>query len=249
MPGSTRTQRTAQGSHCIARLICLLLFILSTPLRATAAGTQSETTEIPPDFPFAIHILLFEGVEEEPVRSIISRLEREFGFPVKVLEARPAVDPEWKDPERNQYPALRVFEAAAAYAPENSARFLAFFPEDLYIGQMGFVFGLAHPDSKGALVSQFRLLSGEKSRQAERLYGEALHELGHTFGLKHCDPETPCVMRVARTVRAADARPNEFDPACRKKLDAAIGELKAALLQAQNTPGDGEQKKGEENSK
>jgi archaemetzincin len=206
---------------------------MSMPAMTTTENGNAEATTQSPDFPFAVYILIFEGVEEEPIQNIIPRLEQEFGFPVKVLDARPEVDPEWLNPERNQYPALRVLEESLAYAPENSARLLAFFSGDMYIAQTEFVFGLADPGSRGAVVSQFRLLSGEKQRQQARLANEALHELGHTFGLTHCPQVNKCVMSVARTVRAVDARSASFEPACRKKLNQAIAELKAELIEKQ----------------
>lgn len=62
----------------------------------------------------------------------------------------------------------------------------------------GYLFGLARPAGKVALISSHRLHSyppGEShpSLLVERMTKEAMHELGHLFDLTHCHNKT-CVM-------------------------------------------------------
>ena len=68
---------------------------------------------------------------------------------------------------------------------------------DLFIPVLTFVYGEAQLGGRAAVVSTARL-AVEQGRHdpalvAERIVKECVHELGHTFGLLHCD--TPgCVM-------------------------------------------------------
>ena len=47
----------------------------------------------------------------------------------------------------------------------------------------------------------------------ERLLKEALHELGHTYGLRHC-PDYTCVMSSSNGVERIDLKSAEFCPTC-----------------------------------
>ena len=47
----------------------------------------------------------------------------------------------------------------------------------------------------------------------ERLLKESLHELGHTYGLRHC-PDYTCVMSSSNGVERIDLKSAEFCPAC-----------------------------------
>ena len=234
------------GGFAAILMLCVFMAVIAAWDVAGSenpSGTPGVEPAAPrPEFPFKIYILLYEGVEQEPVDRLIPRLEQTLGLPVEVLEQRPAVNPALLDPDRAQYPAMAVLDEAIVHAPENSARLLAFFPEDMYIGRTEFVFGLADPGSRGAVISQKRLLSGEKNRQSERLYKVALHELGHTFGLEHCLPPSQCVMNVARTIQALDAKPAEYEPSCKARLEKAVRTLKAELLAEDQ---DGEAKENE----
>jgi len=49
---------------------------------------------------------------------------------------------------------------------------------------------------------------------SDRLEKEALHELGHTFGLRHC-ADSDCVMSYSKGVQCADRKFAVFCPACR----------------------------------
>ena len=93
---------------------------------------------------------------------------------------------------------------------------------DLYIPVLTFVFGEAQLSDGGAVVSAHRLrqefygMPTDPELLHERLLKESLHELGHTYGLRHC-PDYTCVMsssngggthrlekrRVLRQLRAA----------------------------------------------
>jgi archaemetzincin len=51
-----------------------------------------------------------------------------------------------------------------------------------------------------------------------RLVKEAAHELGHTFGLRHC-PDWSCVMASSHAVERLDIKGVEFCADCRKPID------------------------------
>ncbi|TFF63550.1 MAG: hypothetical protein EU521_01195, partial [Promethearchaeota archaeon] len=91
------------------------------------------------------------------------------------------------------------------------------------------VFGVARrPRNQGdgrngvALISltQLRKKSVEKSKFGEmfklRVSKEAIHELGHTFGLSHCENE--CVMRYSNNLYEADKKPSTFCEICFSRL-------------------------------
>ncbi len=87
---------------------------------------------------------------------------------------------------------------------------------DLTADGSSYVFGLAELGGRAALLSTFRLRCAEHERFMLRLLKEALHELGHTFGLKHCTQS--CVMRFSAEVHEVDAKPACFCSSCASSL-------------------------------
>jgi archaemetzincin len=96
---------------------------------------------------------------------------------------------------------------------------------DLYIPVLTFVFGEAQLTNGGAVVSAHRLrqefygMPSDTELLQERLLKESLHELGHTYGLRHC-PDYSCVMSSSNGVERIDLKGADFCPNCAKLIRA-----------------------------
>jgi archaemetzincin len=101
------------------------------------------------------------------------------------------------------------------------ARVLAVTACDLYVPVLTFVFGEAQLEGNCAIVSTARLreefygLPERPDLLRERLLKEGTHELGHTFGLRHC-PDWQCVMAASHAVERVDVKGAGFCRECEK---------------------------------
>jgi archaemetzincin len=128
------------------------------------------------------------------------------------------------DEKRNQFYSTAILQRLER-AADPDARALGVTAADLYVPVLTFVFGEAQLDGNCAVVSTARLheeFYGMPSSEAllrERLVKEAAHELGHTFGLRHCS-DWRCVMSSSHAVERLDVKGAEFCRACRKPIEA-----------------------------
>lgn len=167
-----------------------------------------------------VSLALPEGTAPE---QLAERISRRVGLPCQLDPHGPL--PELKAlPGRSQWDARPLLEwLAARVAPRELV--LGLTGRDLGLPIFSHVFGLAQDGGSVAVVSLARLdpafdgLPPDPERPLRRTLGEALHELGHLAGLKHC-PEPACLMRFAGTVEKADARGQVFCPACHARLPA-----------------------------
>jgi archaemetzincin len=128
------------------------------------------------------------------------------------------------DAVRGQYHStaiLRLMERAWELPSTRDARVLGVTVGDLYVPVLTFVFGEAQVEGNCAPVSIARLreefygLPADESLLRERLLKESVHELGHTFGLRHC-ADWRCVMSSSYGVERLDIKSALFGPACGK---------------------------------
>jgi predicted Zn-dependent protease len=88
---------------------------------------------------------------------------------------------------------------------------------DLFVPDLNFVFGLAEGDR--AVIALSRLRAGALEEAADprlfrqRVAKEAVHELGHTYGLGHC-PNRRCVMAFSNSLHDTDVKSREFCTIC-----------------------------------
>jgi archaemetzincin len=85
------------------------------------------------------------------------------------------------------------------------------------------IFGLGSCPGRTAVVSSKRLKRRPKNREHVlfRISNVAVHEVGHTFGLPHCDEhEVECVMLDAEGgIENTDTSSGKLGPGCSTKLD------------------------------
>ena len=128
------------------------------------------------------------------------------------------------DKARQQYYSTAILQQLEG-AASGGVRVLGVTTCDLYVPVLTFVFGEAQLEGDCAVVSTARLheefygLPSSEALLRERLLKEAAHELGHTFGLRHCN-DWRCVMASSHGVERLDVKTAEFCPSCRKPVTA-----------------------------
>jgi archaemetzincin len=128
-----------------------------------------------------------------------------------------------RDRLRNQYYSTFILGKMQPLASDG-VRLLAVTSLDLFVPVLTFVFGEAQLAGSCAIVSLHRLreefygLPPNDLLMRERLVKEAMHELGHTFGLRHCD-DWRCVMTSSHAVERLDIKGAEFCAACRAVVE------------------------------
>lgn len=159
-----------------------------------------------------------EGVEPDRLGALATELGRIFQLSCRVREE--VLDAKFAhNAQRGQYHATAILERLQPLASDPSSRLLGITAADLFVPIFTFVFGEAQLAGNCALASLYRLseerygLPADETKLRERLTKEAVHELGHTFGLRHCD-DWQCVMASSHSVELVDVKSAEFCEEC-----------------------------------
>ena len=134
------------------------------------------------------------------------------------------------DQNRHQYNSTLVLEQLAASTFPHSLKVLAITQVDLFIPILTHVYGEAQLGGAACIVSTFRLNEGPsgmsiQKKFIERIVKEAVHELGHTFNLRHC-PEHSCIMHYCRNEEDVDRKSDQLCRYCKIMLEDEIKRLK-----------------------
>ena len=158
--------------------------------------------------------------EREAQRGLIDTVRAHVGAELR-LRVAPGYEPErpleaW-DARRRQYETGRILKWLESRHPR-AAKVLGLTDVDLFIPILTFVFGEAQLGGRAAVVSTARLAPPNGSRGGrllgERLRKEALHELGHAYGLVHCG-NPGCVMGRSPGVKEIDLKGPSLCTDCR----------------------------------
>ena len=133
------------------------------------------------------------------------------------------------DSARHQYHSTIILEKLDSLAPSHAVKVLAIVQVDLFIPILTHVFGEAQLGGKACVISTHRLqeeisLVGGFKTFCKRVSKEAVHELGHTFNLRHCK-ERSCIMHYCRTLSDVDRKTDQLCRYCTVLLQDELRKL------------------------
>jgi archaemetzincin len=165
-----------------------------------------------------LQLLRIGNVDDGLLQDLRPALEDILCVPCQVLPLR--LDPEFAfHGERQQYYSSEILQRMQSLLTADSWRVLGIADVDLYIPILTFVFGEAQMGGPCAVLSTHRLhqefygLPPDPELFHRRVLKEAVHELGHTLNLTHCE-DYRCVMASSHAVEWIDLKESTLCAAC-----------------------------------
>jgi archaemetzincin len=161
-------------------------------------------------------------VAESDLAFVCDVVEASFGREAVVYEPLP-LEESYYYPERGQYGANGFLRYVEANAPRGAYRVVGTTAQDVFAGDLNFLFGMGRCPGKCAVISTYRLdFYCDKSEQRLiRLAKLTVHELGHTFGLLHCR-QPLCIMKFAEGYATLDFVKLATCTRCERNLCATV---------------------------
>jgi len=155
-------------------------------------------------------------------------IHRTFGFPTEIKSLLQDVNFAY-DLTRDQYHSTVILELLANTSPPQAIKVVAITNVDLFIPILTHVYGEAQLAGKACIVSTFRLQEGLSIANIEkefekRIVKEVLHELGHTFNLRHCNDKA-CIMHYCRSIKDVDRKSDQLCRYCKILLEDELKKL------------------------
>jgi archaemetzincin len=170
----------------------------------------------------SIAIVPVGSFDLELIEFISEQIERVFGFSSEILPMLNDLSFAF-DSNRKQYHSTKILERLAEKIPPTMTKALAIVQVDLFIPILTHVYGEAQLGGKTCVVSTFRLNEGRPNINIRepfigRIMKEAIHELGHTFQLRHCKDQN-CLMHYCHDERDVDRKTDVLCRYCKILLE------------------------------
>jgi len=201
----------------LLRVFCLLSFMVAfflTYIPGPSAGKKEKIG--------IIYLVPIGKVEQDLLAYLSSQIEQIFPFQLKIDKALRHPGYAYNK-QRGQYKSDPILRELQSLDLQGAEKILGVVDLDLYTPGLNFVFGQALMGSKAALIALPRLrqefygLPEDKNLYYSRAVKEAVHELGHTFGLGHCK-NTRCVMHFSNSLADTDYKGKGVCENCLDKL-------------------------------
>lgn len=161
-----------------------------------------------------------------------SAVEHIYGWTARVQPLLRDVDFAF-DPGRDQYHSTAILQKLVEQAPDDTCKILALTKVDLFIPILTYVYGEAQLGGTACIISTRRLRAEDgaanpgKGSLADRIVKEAVHELGHTFNLRHCPAHT-CIMHYCRNLDDVDRKSDQLCRHCTVMLNDEFKRIRVA---------------------
>lgn len=153
---------------------------------------------------------------------MVEDVSHEFFLPVLIKEGHLDLS-DFYNPARNQYDANKLLKEIDTNFSCDKSKTLGIFNVDLFIPILTYIFGQAFLNGRTGIASMYRLsnerygMIKDDDLLVSRFKKEIIHELGHCFGLIHCQNPT-CVMRSSTYVEDVDQKNRHLCSRCRAQL-------------------------------
>jgi len=169
-----------------------------------------------------IGLVAFGDVDREELSFLPPALQDIMGLPADWGPSLSIPEGAYKG-KRRQYFAAPFIRVLADLPGDGYLRLLGITDVDLFTAGLNFIFGQAVIGGRECLISLARLRPSfygqpdDAGLFQERVIKEAVHELGHTFGLSHCS-DSQCVMMFSNSLSDTDRKSNVFCRSCKSSI-------------------------------
>ena len=157
------------------------------------------------------------------LQNLVTELSNRFSSRIHIIDLKMNLD-EFFSIDRKQYFSTQIIAEAIKLTDEFNGKIIMLTDVDIFVPALTFIFGEAQLNGKHSILSVCRLheefYSGISNENLlfERTIKEALHELGHCYGLRHCT-DWDCVMHSSNGIEEVDIKGNTFCHKCISKVE------------------------------
>jgi archaemetzincin len=187
--------------------------------RTEETGSRNATSKVS-----QISIVPVNTIDSTFLSRLASCLEERFLYPVIVRASLHVPKAALNSVRKQLFLSSIIGRITHAY-PVSEGLVLGVTDYDLYKTSHQFIFGGADETQRCAAVAIHRLRSefygekGDENLLFQRTLKEAVHELGHALGLRHCF-NARCAMYATNSIYDADNKQSHFCDACEKRSRA-----------------------------
>lgn len=162
-----------------------------------------------------INIITFSNIDKNIIEKAVNAIKKQFKVDAQFFKELPIP---WIAERNKQMKASDFLISVREVLEYDGAdAILAITEEDLFMPDLNFIFGLADPSEKVAIVSLYRLQNQNINIYLKRVQKEVIHEIGHLFNIEHCD-NFRCVMNFSDNVDDVDKKDAKLCQKCERKL-------------------------------